>query len=239
MRKLDNTVHGKFMPYLLHKYGANILRKSKGYEKYVVDTAVILGNVSRSEEKLKLSLMYIKANKDIKSIDYDLTKEKLIEFTIEDFVVRSISVFDRVLSLINCVLELRIPKKKIAFVSVNSKIRKHHPDLSVSLKELKKITSKYLSDRNSIIHESTYTDRNLVKLQLISDHIQTNLLRGVEQVFDLEVLNIDSNSYIDGKLQEFDEHILNVESAITKITNLLDSEFTKKLTHIRSKEAQT
>lgn len=236
MRKLYDTVFIKNVYYLLIKYNEDVIRESKGSEKYIIDTALALENVRHSEKKLKLSLKYIEFNKDIDLNDVDFTKKDLMEFTIEGFMVRNTSVFDRVLILINCILRLGLSRRHVNFSSVMREIVKSHSDLLDSLKDLEKITSKYRHDRNRIIHESAYADIDLTRIQITSDCIQKDLSRGMKPIFDLDELNIDSNLYLDKKLQEFYEHVLNVESAITNITNILDSEFTKNLTCLSRNE---
>ncbi|EKG69225.1 hypothetical protein VCCP103710_1948 [Vibrio cholerae CP1037(10)] len=69
-------------------------------------------------------------------------------------------------------------------------------------------------------------------MQLISDHINTDLQRGVSPEFDLVKLNENLNTYIENKVIEFREHIKNVEVAIDEITNLLEPIFKDKFSHI-------
>ncbi|EPA0437072.1 Cthe_2314 family HEPN domain-containing protein [Vibrio cholerae] len=233
MRILNQTIYSNILPRLLMKQNMSLFSKyKKKHEKYVYDIAAALSNVTRSEEKLQLSLVYLEINKNITSISYNFTKEQLIEYAIEGFIVRNASVFDRVLQLINTVLELKVYRKNINFVSINSRIRKQYPAISLALKNVKKVTSKYLNHRNKVIHESAYSDAELVRMQLISDHINTDLQRGVSPEFDLVKLNENLNTYIENKVIEFREHIKNVEVAIDEITNLLEPIFKDKFSHI-------
>ncbi len=233
MRIINQTIYSNILPRLLMKQGMDLLSKNKKkHEKYVYDTATALGNVTRSEEKLQLSLVYLEVNKNITSTSYNFTKEQLIEYAIEGFIVRNASVFDRVLQLINTALDLKVDRKNVNFSSINSRIRKQHPELSLALKNVKKVTSKYLNHRNNIIHESTYSDTELVRMQLISDHINTDLQRDVSPEFDLGELNANLNTYIESKVVEFREHTKSVEVAIDEITNLLEPIFKEKFSRI-------
>ncbi|NMU28974.1 hypothetical protein HKB21_25520 [Vibrio parahaemolyticus] len=69
-------------------------------------------------------------------------------------------------------------------------------------------------------------------MQLISDHINTDLQRDVSPEFDLGELNANLNTYIESKVVEFREHTKSVEAAIDEITNLLEPIFKEKFSRI-------
>lgn len=96
------------------------------------------------------------------------TRAEQLVLAVEDFVIRSQSLYDRALALVNSVFHLGNAVDTIthAVIVGNSHIQSA-PAVLVPLKSLRKLVSQYQDARNSIIHRATIQADDLRQIEIL------------------------------------------------------------------------
>jgi hypothetical protein len=90
-----------------------------------------------------------------------------LTYNIENYLIRTQMLYDRVLQLVNAVAHLCNSDENCTHKIIIENLKVKQTRLPVLLKSLKKHLGKYIYKRNQIIHVRSYNDNNLRRLALL------------------------------------------------------------------------
>ena len=210
MRKIEEEI-------ILDKENPIFTAKANGSDisvecKTYLDTYIILCSKSLSAVTAAIT----KAQLSLNMLDGDLVKNisedpeflsSNIEMLIENSIIRVQSIYDRVLILVNRVLDIGISNEAINHNALVTNEHVKRFDLVNKLKGINKECNEYRLVRNTVIHHDRYTEEQLGLLQLLinadylskeangSEFMPADKLQGLIAVF-LEVTKADLESYL-------------------------------------------
>ncbi len=97
-----------------------------------------------------------------------------LTYSIENYLIRTKMLYDRVLQLVNAVEHLCNSDENCTHEIIIENLKVKQTRLPVLLRSLKKHLRKYTYPRNQIIHVRSYTDDNLRRLTLMSLNLSSN-----------------------------------------------------------------
>ena len=146
-----------------------------------------------------------------------------LTYNVENYIIRVISVTDRLLQLINMVFNLNVDENKVNYKKVIGHVRIQNTLLEIQYSELKQILNQYYNDRNSVVHRHSYINKELYRLQALYHTILTE--RYIERSSDEDVKKM---KYVRSQaLKKFTEKIKiqfreSNEACFDKILQMLD-----------------
>jgi len=148
-----------------------------------------------------------------------VTRDQHLIYNIENYIIRLTSLDDRLLQLVNAVFHLTIDEKNVNERSILTNLKVSRTDFSFLYKEFKKQNSKYIGERNTIIHRHSYLDQKLRKIEVLYEsHV----------LFKLNKINIEKAKFIRKDIitryvKEFKSDFFNANTeCITKLIPILD-----------------
>lgn len=96
-----------------------------------------------------------------------------LTYNVENYMVRVISVTDRLLQLINMVFNLQVDESKVNYKRVIGHNRITNSELEMLYGELKQILNNYYNDRNSVVHRHSYINKELYRIQALYHPVLT------------------------------------------------------------------
>ncbi|MBL7789111.1 MAG: hypothetical protein JNL75_04670 [Chitinophagales bacterium] len=139
--------------------GETASNKDLEIEKYVSSIFGLTFKIQSTFETICTIPNYL-ANLPTKSIQkrYDIEKTHYYKYHIENHIIRSTTIFDQLILLINGLFELGIDPKKCTFdiISTNSHTKKSR-EIAL-LKELDKAINGFKGKRNLILHRGEFRD---------------------------------------------------------------------------------
>ncbi len=191
-----------------------------GNEDYMFKCAKSLGAIDSAINKsqiaidlLKLSLKNIPNKSEFSTAEY-------IEYALENYIIRSRAVYDRVLIFIGHLCNLGIANDSIThqLLVTNHHVLKY--DLSKKLKNINRSCDVYRNKRNVIIHHDKLVDDDFGYVSLLISVNHLSELDGKEKPINQGQVNLYSKNIIKLKANEYDKNL----SDIKKNINLLFDE---------------
>lgn len=128
-------------------------------EQYHIDCSASCKAIKTSLEKLKIAEECIKHSYRFSPNEHEIAE--YIEFHIENYLIRSRSVYDRVLIFTNDLCDIQMAKESVNHVSIatNKKVEKYA--LRSSLRKINKACAVYREERNGVVHHDKYSNQEL------------------------------------------------------------------------------
>jgi hypothetical protein len=95
-----------------------------------------------------------------------ITRFDYIVYHIENHLIRTNSVLDRVLLLVNIIFQLGVPEKECRFSVIAPNEHIASTPTAGALRAIQKIIEPYQGQRNSVIHRRRLSDENLTPVEL-------------------------------------------------------------------------
>ncbi|OXB07800.1 Cthe_2314 family HEPN domain-containing protein [Flavobacterium pectinovorum] len=96
-----------------------------------------------------------------------------LTYNVENYMIRVISVTDRLLQLINMVYYLKVDESKVNYKRVIGHAQIKDSTLETLYTELRQILSQYHNDRNSVVHRHSFINKEVYRLQALYHPILT------------------------------------------------------------------
>lgn len=136
---------------------------------YVQQVFLHLSGLLSAIDRLDHAALFITSFSPSKRMqEAGITRRSQLQHAIEDYIVRTASVYDRALVVVNTVCALGINPRSIDDRSVRKRSAQVGPAIIASLDGLKATLTPYRQDRHAIIHRESYSDKELQML----DHIE-------------------------------------------------------------------
>lgn len=149
--------------YISHQESDRIITKQTKFEKYNIDVLLYASNITECLDQINYTIDMLSGYKSKK--DSIMNRHDYIVFILENFYLRTTSIFDRILRFTNVVFEIGLPERecKESTIIKNDKIKR--TTLSSSMKKLDKFIEKYRYSRNRIAHSESYNEKRLADIQ--------------------------------------------------------------------------
>lgn len=96
-----------------------------------------------------------------------LNRQRHIVYHIESYIIRVQGLFDRVLKLLDAVFHLlNAPRNCRSHIILKNRKVVHHQKVLASVKQLDKLLNKYAVTRNEVIHEASFQEDRLRRLEM-------------------------------------------------------------------------
>ena len=137
------------------------------YEFYVLRVGYALAHLVTWIEQLEHAVFYLSDypySKAAKS--YGITSASHLQYNVENYLIRLNSIYDRSLQLTNCVFHLCVEESNISHALIVSNLHVARTKVPLKLKSLRKSLDQYAQYRHKILHQSSYQDSTLRRLEL-------------------------------------------------------------------------
>ena len=157
----------------------NFSREPDECELYVIEVGHILSHLLLNCEQLIQCILFLSIFSPTKKMkEHGITESHILQYNIENYLIRTQSIYDRILNLINVVFRLEISPRKCTDKAVSKNIDLKETDIPSKLQKLNNLLSKYKLERNVIVHHKAYQEDELRKIEmyhlLISKNDQIN-----------------------------------------------------------------
>ena len=151
------------------KVATHFVREPLVEEFYVTQLGYCLSHLLTTIQQMEHAVLYMSNFSPTELMkDAGVNRATHLLWSVENYIIRTQTAYDRLLILIDRVFHIHNASNRISHESIvtNSHIKRTKiPD---SLKSVKKAVKKYCHDRNTIIHESSYADDELRRIEGIS-----------------------------------------------------------------------
>ncbi|WP_439834060.1 Cthe_2314 family HEPN domain-containing protein [Aeromonas enteropelogenes] len=128
-------------------------------EQYHADCWSTCKAVKTSLKKLEIAEECIRKSYQFSPSEHEIAE--YIEFHIENYLIRSRSVYDRVLIFTNYLCDIQMARDAINHISIITNQKVEKLGLHNALKKINKVCAVYRLERNSVVHHDRYSDQRL------------------------------------------------------------------------------
>jgi len=183
-------------------------------DEYIYGCSQGLSAISTAIEKIRIAILMLEQARDLLPKGSPFNESEHIEYAIENYFIRSSSLYDRCLIFANKLLNLGIANESIVHVLLvtNEHVKKN--ELSEPLKKIGKACREFSEDRNVIIHHGRYNDESFQTVSAVHKANQLSVENGSEPPFRKEVIDALTDKAISEKLIDFNEHLSKIETKV-------------------------
>ncbi|MBV1928133.1 MAG: hypothetical protein KUG81_01280 [Gammaproteobacteria bacterium] len=152
-------------------------------------------------------------------------------WSVENYLLRTQTAYDRLLVLIDRVFHLHNQPNTISHESIVTNAHIKRTNLPAALKQVKKSITKYYRERNAIIHEVSYTDDELRRIEALA------ILAEYEERSDIVTEEVKSavRDYLKKKKGEYSRVNVNLCITLAIVFSALEPIYTKKYAELCAK----
>lgn len=193
---------------------------SNEFEEYLFDCYTKIVLLQHSIDRAYLSIEVLSSSHSFELANSNFNNSSFVSFSVENYIISSCSIYDRVLHFINALLNLGLNKLDTThriIVANNHVIRLN---LDKNLKKIKKLLLKYSIIRNDITHNNFYYDE--ISRDLSSKHFINDLeiSQGRNSIYPEAELEQQTKEYLDSKVKEFSKYMDNLMIEINLIYDI-------------------
>ena len=128
-------------------------------EQYHVDCCTTCKAIKTSLKKLEIAEECIRRSYLFSPNEHEIAE--YIEFHIENYLIRSRSVYDRALIFTNYLCDIQMAKDSVNHVSIITNRKVEKLGLNDVLKKINKACAVYRLERNGVVHHDRYSNQEL------------------------------------------------------------------------------
>ena len=142
-------------------------REPDEYEYFVIAVGHTLAHLLGLCEQMKYAVHFLSLFSPTKQTEESkINRSNYIQYNIENYLIRTQSLNDRVLKLINAVFHLGIDQRNCKFETISKNLHVKVTPVPAKLKKLWAALEKYRQERNTIIHHESFLEDDLRKLEM-------------------------------------------------------------------------
>ena len=186
---------------------AEYIREPDEYEFYVIQVGHTLAHLLHLCEQLVHAVLFLSSFTPTKRMrEAGITRAGHLQYNIENYLIRTQSVHDRVLKLVNAVFHLGLRPQDCRHDTIAKNLHVKSTGVPVRLQAMRKLLGKYRQDRNIIIHHETYQEDDLRELEMyyLAQKLDGDLEGGIQGRF-LYVARSLTREFVNQKMHEFDK----------------------------------
>ena len=96
----------------------------------------------------------------------EIGRGKHLVYNYENYIIRVVSISDRLLQLVNAIFYLGVNEKDVKERSILNNDKIVITQIPSKFKELNKVLNKFKGDRNQIIHRHSYVEKKLKRIEM-------------------------------------------------------------------------
>ncbi|MEZ8695011.1 Cthe_2314 family HEPN domain-containing protein [Vibrio splendidus] len=128
-------------------------------EQYHIDCWSSCKAIKTSLKKLQIAEECIKSSYRFCPNEHEVAE--YIEFHIENYLIRSRSIYDRVLIFTNYLCDIQMAKESVNHISITTNQKVIKANLKEKLKKINRACEVYRVERNGIVHHDKYANDRL------------------------------------------------------------------------------
>lgn len=199
------------------KRNGKVLQLESQLENYIYFSSRALSALKSSISKSRLSLTLLRSSHIEKMDSKELPKGLYIEMLVENSIIRVQSVYDRVLILVNKILDLGISNNQISHNAIVTNEWVERFGLVENIKSIYKACSEYRFIRNTVIHHDRYTEEELDELTLFIEVNDLFLEGDGKGIISDELISRKTDDYLNAKESEFAGYLDKIEQNIFEL----------------------
>ncbi len=201
---------------------AEFSREPDEYEFYVIEVGHTLAHLLSGCEQMMQAVLFLSAFSPTEKMKtYGITRSSHLQYNIENYLIRTQSIYDRILKLVNAIFHLGIDPRNCRHNTISRNLHVKVTDVPAKLKNLNKLLGKYRQDRNVIIHHESYQEDELRKIEMY--HLLLSK-QDEDELPDYELLQIVTKNltreFVKRKIEEFEQFN---EAVFLEMASLFDS----------------
>lgn len=179
-------------------------REMNEYEFYVTRVGNRIAHLLNITKQLAEIPLYLTSfNPSTRMKNAGLNRHSYLLYHIENFIIRTSSLFDRALKLIDAVFHLQNDDRECKTNTILKNTHVARTDIPKQMKDLQNLIKKFTSERNKIIHHENYHDSFLQLLEVYTIVLESETSEENKQVHQ-EKIKILINDIISEHYWEFD-----------------------------------
>ncbi|WP_250523460.1 MULTISPECIES: Cthe_2314 family HEPN domain-containing protein [unclassified Caballeronia] len=184
-------------------------------ENYIFACGKGLAVVTAALRKAAYSIEILRNVRQLTLDIPNFTPAEQIGFAIENYLIRSATVYDRVMIFVGKLLDLGIADGSIAHEMIVTNEHVARAGLVQPLKALRKACMSHREERNAIIHHRSYSEEVFDNLAMLHSAQALSVKSGKTAPIDAESVEEFTESFLAVRIGEFEEHLCAVHAAVT------------------------
>jgi hypothetical protein len=184
-------------------------------EGYIYGCSQGLSVISAAIEKIKISIEILGNVRGLLPEGSPFNESEYIEYSIENYFIRSAGLYDRCLMFTGKVLNLGIANESIDHVLLVTNEHVKDNNLSEPLKKIGKACREFSTDRNRIIHHGRYNDDSFTTVSVMHKANQLSASAGMDLPFTQAVIDHITDKAIEEKTVDFNDHLKKIEKTVS------------------------
>jgi hypothetical protein len=136
-------------------------------ESYVRDSLISAGELIAVYEQMTFAVEFLSGYRSRKMASGQIiTRLDYIVYHLENHLIRTSSVMDRSLLLVNIIFRLGIPERECRLATIAENIYVKLTPVAGQLRAIEKLTNCYREQRNSIAHRRTYSEESFEPFEI-------------------------------------------------------------------------
>ncbi|EKD71521.1 MAG: hypothetical protein ACD_46C00172G0002 [uncultured bacterium] len=178
-------------------------------ESYAIEVLLATGNVVSCIDQLYFSIDMLSGYRANNAAE-KMNRYDYVVYGIENYYLRLTSVFDRCLRLANVIFQLGLPERQYNNESIIKNAHVKGTAVASALTELNKFTDPFRFHRNTVAHQSTYSEKDLD--QLGSYYYLAEEDDGFERY--RYIFKKKTDDFVSEKKKGFNDHVVKLERLV-------------------------
>lgn len=206
---------------------AEFSREPDEYKFFVIEVGHTLAHLLSSCEQMMQAVIFLSAFSPTKKMKtHGITRSHHLQYNIENYLIRTQSIYDRILKLVNAVFHLGIAPHDCRHDTIARNLHVKVTDVPAKLQKLKKLLEKYRQDRNVVIHHESYQEDELRKIEMF--HLLLSKQDEAElpdhDMFQMVARDL-TRKFLQRKCEEFEQFNEAVSRAMVSLFDSLESKY--------------
>ncbi len=197
-------------------------------EEYIYNCSRSLGAIDRAIDKSQIAIQQVKTCLSRIPKNSDFSTAEYMEYSIENYIIRSRSIHDRTLIFVGNLFDLGISNDSIThlLITTNQHVKKNK--LDIILKTIKKACDTYQYKRNVIIHHDSLIDEQFDTVSTIINAHHLSAKAGMDEPFSEGHVKYYSKQIIKSKVDEYNKNLNLITECITSLYDACEIIYLRK-----------
>ncbi len=139
------------------------------YQFYILKTGNSIAHLLETFRQLEDTILYLSSfSPSIRMKRAGINRHSYLLYTIENFIIRTSTLYDRSLKLVDAVFHLGNAPRECRYNTILNNIHVKRTGVPNRMRELRRVVDKHSQDRNLIVHHEEYQDSQLRELEMLS-----------------------------------------------------------------------
>lgn len=195
------------------------LKADTEVERYIFLTGQAATYVTAALDKSALSIEILRTVGQSPQNLSNVAIADQISFAIENYIIRSATVYDRAMIFVNQLIDLGVAANAINHDAIITNEHVIRSGLVRSLKALRKACFTHRDERNAIIHHRSYSDETFDSLRLHLTAHEISVSSGQGELYDPNALKVYTEHVVGITIEEFETHLTALHEATKNLFN--------------------